>query len=186
MQENALMITLVLSSLLSLAFFIVIKNAGKPTDFAEVSQAGYKIRNRLFAALLVGGVVVTGLTLPRAFIPTLAWDGSARTQTIRADGYQWYWELDNDEVFVDVPVEFLVSSEDVTHGFGVYDEDLRLLGQTQAMPGYVNRLNITFTEPGTYQILCLEYCGLAHHDMVAEIYVVDPSNANTPNQGEGQ
>ena len=186
MQENALVITLVLSSLLSLAFFVVIKNASKPADFVKVSQAGYKVRNRLFNTLLVAGVLIAGFTLPRAFLPTLAWDSSSNVQTVRADGYQWYWELDRDEVLVDVPVEFLVSSEDVTHGFGVYDEDLRLLGQIQAMPGYVNRLNITFTEPGTYQILCLEYCGLAHHDMVAEIYVVNKEQPTNSNQGEGQ
>jgi len=39
------------------------------------------------------------------------------------------------------------------------------------MPGYVNRLGYTFTETGEYEVLCLEYCGLAHHAMVAKIIV---------------
>jgi len=42
----------------------------------------------------------------------------------------------------------------------------------QAMPNYVNVLRYTFTEPGTYRVYCLEYCGLAHHEMAADITVV--------------
>jgi cytochrome c oxidase subunit 2 len=37
--------------------------------------------------------------------------------------------------------------------------------QTQAMPGYMNRLRVTFDQPGTYTVLCLEFCGMAHHRM---------------------
>jgi heme/copper-type cytochrome/quinol oxidase subunit 2 len=36
-------------------------------------------------------------------------------------------------------------------------------------PGLV--LRYTFTEPGVYQVLCLEYCGLAHHEMNGQIKV---------------
>jgi cytochrome c oxidase subunit 2 len=46
------------------------------------------------------------------------------------------------------------------------------VAQTQSMPGYTNVLRHTFDEPGTYKILCLEYCGLGHHEMSAEINVV--------------
>lgn len=40
------------------------------------------------------------------------------------------------------------------------------------MPGYTNKLVHTFTEPGTYQVMCLEYCGVGHTPMTAEIEVV--------------
>jgi cytochrome c oxidase subunit 2 len=33
------------------------------------------------------------------------------------------------------------------------------------MPGYVNRLRVQFDRPGTYQVLCLEFCGMSHHAM---------------------
>jgi cytochrome c oxidase subunit 2 len=39
------------------------------------------------------------------------------------------------------------------------------------MPGYVNKLQVRFAEPGEYEILCLEYCGLAHHGMRATVKV---------------
>jgi len=50
----------------------------------------------------------------------------------------------------------------MNHGFGIYNTSLELLAQTQAMPGYINRLQYTFATPGTYHILRLEYCGLMH------------------------
>lgn len=171
MQEIALTITLILVGLLSAAFLLVVARAGKKAPFEEVTPGGYKIRNNFFKILLIGGVAVAALSLPRAFVPIEAWAAGDDIQKIHAVGYQWYWELDNEEVVSGKPVEFLVSSADVTHGFGIYDKDLRLIAQTQAMPGYTNRLNVTFDKPGTYQILCLEFCGVAHHDMVAEITV---------------
>ena len=70
------------------------------------------------------------------------------------------------------PVEFHVTAKDVNHGFAIYNAGLQIIAQTQAMPNYVNVLCYTFAKPGTYQILCLEYCGLVHHDMKTEITVV--------------
>jgi cytochrome c oxidase subunit 2 len=29
------------------------------------------------------------------------------------------------------------------------------------------------TKPGTYSIICNEYCGINHHTMVSKLYVVD-------------
>jgi cytochrome c oxidase subunit 2 len=62
-------------------------------------------------------------------------------------------------------VEFRVTSFDVNHGFSVYSPDGHLLGQTQAMPGNVNRLRLRFPQPGRYTVLCLELCGMGHHRM---------------------
>jgi cytochrome c oxidase subunit 2 len=59
----------------------------------------------------------------------------------------------------------------VNHSFALYDEQRQMLTQIQAMPGFVNKVRHRFTAPGNYQILCLEYCGLAHHGMVAAFTV---------------
>ncbi len=69
-----------------------------------------------------------------------------------------------------------MTSKDVNHGFAIYDQGLRLIAQTQAMPNYVNILRVTFPTPGTYRVLCLEFCGLAHHQMMSEIAVTAPSS----------
>ncbi len=76
------------------------------------------------------------------------------------------FEVEKDEL-----VEFRVTSLDVNHGFGIYDPSHKLIAQTQAMPGYVNRLRWKFDEPGKYMILCLEFCGPVHQGMRANFTV---------------
>lgn len=66
-------------------------------------------------------------------------------------------------------LEFRVTSLDVTHNFAIYDEQGAVHAQVQSMPGYVNRLRTRLEKPGTYNVLCLEYCGLAHHVMKASL-----------------
>ncbi|MCC7232463.1 MAG: hypothetical protein IT242_05925 [Bacteroidia bacterium] len=68
-------------------------------------------------------------------------------------------------------VEFRVTSNDVNHGFAIYDTQNQLIVQTQAMPGYVNRLRWKFEQPGHYSIRCLEFCGAAHAFMESSFLV---------------
>ena len=93
--------------------------------------------------------------------------------TIDVTGHQWYWELSRTRVPVGELVVFRVTSADVNHGFALYDAELNLIAQTQAMPEYTNGLQVRFDEPGSYRILCLEYCGLVHHGMAAAIEAVE-------------
>ena len=67
---------------------------------------------------------------------------------------------------------------DVNHGFAIYAADGRIVTQTQAMPGFVNRLVYRLLEPGRYRVLCLEYCGLAHHGMTANSKSPPPREVN--------
>jgi cytochrome c oxidase subunit 2 len=69
-----------------------------------------------------------------------------------------------------VPVEFQLVTTDVTHGVGIYDGG-KLLVQAQVIPGQTQTLVYTFDEPGTYDVLCLEYCGHNHHEMVSTLAV---------------
>ncbi|GAB4300406.1 MAG: hypothetical protein Kow0058_15760 [Roseovarius sp.] len=103
--------------------------------------------------------------------PHAAQAGAAEGRTVNVSGGQWYWEIDTERLPLGVPVTFLARTVDVTHGFGVMDPSGRILFQVQAMPGYVNRVAWTFAEPGTYRVVCLEYCGVAHHDMITEFTV---------------
>lgn len=75
------------------------------------------------------------------------------------------------EVRVGETVEFQLTSLDVNHSFAVYTPEGELLAQAQVMPGYVNRLRVRFERPGSYALLCLEFCGLDHHKMRAVITV---------------
>ena len=55
---------------------------------------------------------------------------------------------------------------DVNHGFAVYNDDNVLLFQIQAVPDDDSHIVYTFKEPGRYQVVCLEFCGVNHHKMI--------------------
>lgn len=170
-QIFAWQLTLLLIAALVAVFIFVVVNAGRKEDYGPIRERGYRLRTRFFWALLLIGTPTVGYTL--LDLPYTAADRAAEDAVrVQAVGYQWYWELSHDEARVGQPVIFEVTSKDVNHGFGIYDADMRLITQTQAMPGYENRLVHTFERPGTYRILCLEYCGVAHHDMDAEFRVL--------------
>lgn len=151
-------------------YLFVASRAGVETAFDEVQPRAYRIRKNLFFVLLVGFFLVPALTLRST--PYTADANAPGTTVVDVTAHQWYWTVSRTEVPVGQPVVFRVSSEDVNHGFAVYDEALTIVAQVQAMPGYVNDLAIEFDRPGQYRIMCLEYCGLAHHSMVAVINAV--------------
>lgn len=98
---------------------------------------------------------------------------TAAAQVVNITGGQWWWETDTPTIEAGKEIEFRVQTEDVTHGMGVYDPQMRLLFQVQVMPGYTNSVVHRFDQLGTYKILCMEYCGVAHHEMINEFSVVD-------------
>jgi len=171
MQTTVLIISLLGIALVTLAFVYVIRNSSqRQEDYGAIVTTGYRWRRWWMMTLCLTGIAVTiGSLTP---FPLTAMTGE-NPKVIKALGGQWYWQLDDNTAVVGEPVQFHVSTADVTHGFAIYNADNLIIAQTQAMPGYVNKLNVTFDEPGKYRVLCLEYCGLAHHAMVAEINVAE-------------
>lgn len=173
-QQIAWQVSLILMTLVALGFAFVAINSGKrEKDYGNLVHSAYRLRTKLFwtLVLVLGPVMIyTLLDLPYD-AASRAGSNSGPVQVVEAKGYQWRWELSHDRVAKDQPVEFRVTSADVNHGFGIYDAEMRLVAQTQAMPGYTNVLRHTFQKEGTYKILCLEYCGMAHHNMMTEIKV---------------
>ncbi len=172
MQTVAWVVSLAAMAIVAAAFVWVAASASKPpADPAGMAPRAYRWRARLFWAVMVAGVALAFGTLWDWPLPGHASAAAKPDAVIRAVGHQWRWTLDRDTVRVDELVEFHVSAEDVNHGFAIYRDKHTLVAQAQAMPGYVNKLQVRFTEPGEYEVLCLEYCGLAHHGMRAVIKV---------------
>ncbi|CAB1274373.1 cupredoxin domain-containing protein [Candidatus Nitrosacidococcus tergens] len=172
MQSIAWSITLFGMVALIVVFYTVINSAKTQEDYSSFSGAWYSFRTKWFYILITLGVILTYLTLKPFPIPSQTKDYSdGAEQVVDVVGHQWYWDMSTDKIITGKPVVFKVASEDVNHGFGIYDDNLNLLGQTQAMPEYTNKLVYTFDKPGKYHILCLEYCGLAHHGMVSDFTV---------------
>lgn len=162
--------------LIALGFILVISQARKSADDAAHERSrriAGRLRAGLFLALLVVFVAGSWATLHRFPIPPQH-DELAADQVVEVTGQMWAWQIEPKTIEAGSPVEFRVTATDVNHGFAVYAPDGRIVTQTQAMPGYTNRILHTFRDPGSYRVMCLEYCGLAHRGMVAEIEVVEP------------
>ena len=172
MQNAVWIFTIVATGVLGAIFLWVAATASRPgDDAAGMARSAYRWRTRLFWVVLIAGAIITFATLTEWPLPGHALAANKADTVIRAVGAQWRWTLDRDTVRAGDLVEFQVTAEDVNHGFAIYQGKSRIIAQTQAMPGYVNKLQVRFTEPGEYAILCLEYCGLAHHGMRAAIKV---------------
>jgi cytochrome c oxidase subunit 2 len=91
-------------------------------------------------------------------------------QVVRVSGVQFAWAIEPNTVQAGVPVEFLATTPDVNHGFGVYLNGV-LQFQVQVIPGKTQKVVHTFSKPGTYEVLCLEFCGAQHHLMTSTFEV---------------
>lgn len=172
MQDIAWTISLILIAVVAGAFLGISRSASNKTEnAASIMTTGYRWRGRAFWGAMASGVVITLVTLANWPIEGHASNPPKPDVVIQATGHQWRWELSQDAVDVGQRVEFQVTAADVNHGFAIYRDKTTMVAQTQAMPGIVNRLQVRFTEPGDYEVLCLEYCGLAHHAMRATITV---------------
>ncbi|MBI4207059.1 MAG: cytochrome C oxidase subunit II [Betaproteobacteria bacterium] len=172
MQNLAWTLSLVLMAVVAAVFLWVVASASRPAgDSGAIARSAFRWRDRLFWLAIVAGIALSFGTLWEWPIAGHAAVVSKPDVVIRAAGHQWRWEMDRDTVQAGQLVEFQVTATDVNHGFAIYKDKTRMVAQTQAMPGYINRLQVRFTEPGDYEVLCLEYCGVAHHGMRAVIKV---------------
>lgn len=78
--------------------------------------------------------------------------------------WDWYpiLELEKDKTY-----KFHISSMDYQHGFSVQPVNINL----QILPGYETVLKITPDKAGTYGVVCNEFCGAGHHQMLGKIIV---------------
>ncbi len=73
-------------------------------------------------------------------------------------------------------VTFYATSRDIQHGLKIVDTNVNFM----VLPGQISTLKATFNSPGTHNIICHEYCGIAHHTMFGQIIVeAAPEAAST-------
>jgi cytochrome c oxidase subunit 2 len=86
---------------------------------------------------------------------------SDKNYQVRFLAKMWGFEPSRVQVPVGSTVEILLTSKDVTHGFQILGTNVNLM----AVPGSVTPATVHFEKPGTYSIVCHEYCGAAHESM---------------------
>ena len=176
-------ITLIASLIIISVVIFLITSSNKNDDESSVKHKVYKLRSRYFFGLSV--VLVLVLFISLRLLPYPRFQGEA-DEIVTVVGIQWDWQMaygitnktphqflgKNDiSLPVNKRIKFIVTSDDVTHNFGIYNNNGVLLAQVQAMPQYTNELQYVFTHKGKYIILCLEYCGLVHPFMTGTIHV---------------
>ena len=95
---------------------------------------------------------------------------------------QFIFDPEKIEVPAESNVTFYVTSRDVIHGFGVAETNIN----TMAVPGEVSELSVKNLEPGTYGIVCNEYCGASHHTMEGKLIVREPGNFTMADDSSSQ
>jgi len=111
---------------------------------------------------------------------------ASNTLVVRVTGQQWLWSFDYPQyglssqsqtidLPVNRPVQFLVASDDVLHGFSIRSLGVRV----DANPGeVVTTPVVTPTQMGSYTVNCVELCGLYHSYMWEAVNVVDNTSFN--------
>lgn len=182
-QFYILVLFLFLGLIISTVFFIAYQSSqhvgGEKAQ--GISNPNMK-RMWLFVFLATVVVILLSVTLPKS--PYFVYADSTPDKVIYAVAQQFLFKVSEQAISAEnlgigekitlqkgELVEFRVTSSDVNHGFVIYDENNAIIAQTQAMPGYVNRLRWVFNESGIYNILCLEFCGAGHALMRTTITV---------------
>jgi cytochrome c oxidase subunit 2 len=156
------------ASAIGILVFLVL--ARSTTRGGEVDAKKLAHREKAWLFVVIAGLFV--LLLGTIFFTPYGQTAPSGAQVVNVDGRQFAFVVEPREVRAGIPVEFLLTASDVNHGFGLYTEDDEFVLQAQMVPGTATRLVHTFDEPGTYKLLCLEFCGVNHHGMVGQIEVL--------------
>jgi cytochrome c oxidase subunit 2 len=112
---------------------------------------------------------------------------SPNTLIVKVTGQQWLWTFEfpqygvtnTDQTLnlpVNRPVQFVVTSKDVLHGFAIQALGIRV----DANPGEITTTSVvTPTQTGDFTVVCVELCGLYHTYMWTSVHVVSQDDFNT-------
>lgn len=147
---------------LAALFVVIAVQARRDEPFDEVRTVGYRIRPWWLAFLVL--VLTAGLAFSFFHLPYPS-NAAGPARVVRVSGGQFYWSVSPQSVPAGSHVRFVVSAVDVNHSLGLYGPKGDLIGVVQAMPGYRNKLDLKLTDPGSYDFVCMEFCGVGHHRM---------------------
>jgi len=128
------------------------------------------------AGLALGIQVPTdeGRVDPNTLDSALPWSEPGLREIVPGEEYEVYvvarrFSFDPREITVPVgaKVTFWATSADVQHGFALDGTNVNMM----VIPGQVSKLAATFDEPGEYNFICHEYCGLGHAVMYGTLTV---------------
>jgi len=113
-----------------------------------------------------------------AFMPMRKIPKDAIIVKVHARMWKWSFEYDNGKksdtlvVPLNKPVALEMTSQDVIHSF--YVPAFRV--KEDVVPGKITHMWFIAEEPGEYDVMCAEYCGLRHSYMETKVKVVSDTS----------
>jgi len=101
--------------------------------------------------------------------------------SVTGQKWQWFFTYPNGfiseelHVPVDRPVKLVMTSEDVIHSLWIPAFRVK----KDVVPGRYTRTWFQAKDPGTYPLLCTEYCGTGHSDMLTVVTVHESGRFET-------
>ncbi len=126
------------------------------------SSEFYKISGEHFSTI-VDDFIAKNKTGEEAGIPVVS---PPPGSDIFLRGQQWAWDPILD-LKVNETYRLHLSSIDVLHGMSIHPINMNF----EAVPGWDYVLTITPTTSGDFRIICNEFCGVDHHNMIGKIIV---------------
>ncbi len=163
---------------LAAAYFVVRFRRTHERQLTERIEASWRAESALVLAILT--LFLTWWVIGyRQFVRLSAPPADAATVYVTAK--QWMWKFTypdgrsaNDVLTVPLgrPVRLVMTSRDVIHSFYV----AAFRNKQDVLPGRYTTLWFEPTAPGSYPILCAEYCGVSHSMMRGSVVVLAPDD----------
>jgi cytochrome c oxidase subunit 2 len=112
----------------------------------------------------------------RTFLDVSTPPANAYQISVTGQKWQWFFTYPNGYVTselhvpVNQPVHLTMTSEDVIHSLWIPAFRVK----KDVVPGRYNTTWFEATAPGEYPLLCTEYCGTGHSDMLSRVIVHEP------------
>ena len=145
-----------------------------PLDRGNVGEKSWRLE-----AAWTGGTLIAffGLFIWGADLYVRMFQPPVDALRIYVVGKQWMWkiehaagerEINSLHVPVNLPVELVMTSEDVIHDFSVPAFRIK----HDVLPGRYETLWFKAELPGTYHLYCTQFCGLDHAHMTGDVVVM--------------
>jgi cytochrome c oxidase subunit 2 len=136
---------------------------------AGVLMAGF-FAALVYSATGLGLAVPTCVTDVAPFTAGRIIDKGANRYEVHVVARMWAFDPPEIRLPTGAEVALYVTAKDVTHGLYIEHTDVNLM----AVPGSVNAARVTFPAAGEYRIICHEYCGAGHQNMMGRFIVGEP------------
>ncbi len=158
-------------SVLAIGFMVVVARStgGRGPERATDLHRLRETEKTWFAIVIV---LLAALLFSTIFLTPYGKSAGADAQVMDVKALQFGWVIPSTPIKAGKQVEFRLTSADVNHSFAVYKASGELLFQVQVMPGQTQKYVYTFKRPGAYRVVCLEYCGVDHAAMQADLRVI--------------